>query len=71
MMKTRASWAEHAAHQRPPACDLAQVPHQVTSACLKGDVKPHVHQLYGADQLPEALVALGSGRTMGKVALQW
>ena len=51
--------------------DLAQCLHQVTAACLNGDIRPHVHQLYRADQLPEALVALGSGHTMGKVALQW
>lgn len=51
--------------------DLAQCLHQVTAACLNGDVKAHVHQLYPADELPRALTALAGGRTMGKVALHW
>lgn len=51
----------------------------VIAACVRGVVqahaegwlKPHVHQAFAHDQLPEALEALGSGRTMGKVVVRW
>lgn len=52
---------------------------EVIAACVEGVVrahsedwlKPHVHRLYEHLELPIALEALGSGRTMGKVVVRW
>jgi NADPH2:quinone reductase len=43
----------------------------VVEACAKGLLRAHVHEVFAAEHLPDALVALGSGRTMGKVAVRW
>jgi NADPH:quinone reductase-like Zn-dependent oxidoreductase len=40
-------------------------------AMREGWLKPKVHPLYSADQLPEAVELLGSGRSIGKVAVRW
>jgi NADPH2:quinone reductase len=52
---------------------------EVIAACVEGVVrahaegwlKPHVHAEFPTEQLPAALEALGSGRTMGKVVVRW
>ena len=52
---------------------------QTIAACVAGVVqahadgwlKPHVHKEYTRRQLPDALEALGSGSTMGKVVVRW
>ncbi len=52
---------------------------ELLSECLQqavregaaGRLHPHVHAVLPAGQLPEALALLGSGATMGKVALAW
>lgn len=43
----------------------------VVRAHAEGWLKPHVHAEHAKDQLPAALEALGSGRTMGKVVVRW
>lgn len=42
-----------------------------TDAHREGWLRPHVHGSFAHDQLPEALNALESGRTMGKVVVAW
>ena len=52
---------------------------QTIAACVAGVVKahadgwlkPHVHKEYTRQQLPDALEALGSNSTMGKVVVRW
>ena len=50
---------------------LATVMKECVAASAAGWLRPHVHGVYAADQLAEAHAALGSGSTMGKVALRW
>ncbi len=45
--------------------------HEVVREGVAGRLRPHVHRLHAAAELPEAIQALGSGGTMGKVALAW
>lgn len=52
---------------------------QLVAACMQsalgalqeGWLKPKVHPLFDADQLPQALELLGSGKSIGKVAVRW
>jgi NADPH2:quinone reductase len=52
---------------------------QLVAACMQealgalraGSLKPRVHPPFTADQLPQALELLGSGKSIGKVAVQW
>ncbi len=41
------------------------------AACSAGWLKPRVHPLFTADQLPQAVELLGSGKSIGKVAVRW
>ncbi len=50
---------------------LAECLRSTVSAYEQGVLRPHVHKEFTADALPEALTALASGRTTGKVALRW
>lgn len=43
----------------------------VVQAHARGELHAHVHAVFEADRLPEALAALGSGSTMGKVVVRW
>ncbi|MBX2983802.1 MAG: zinc-binding dehydrogenase [Flavobacteriales bacterium] len=51
----------------------------LVSACMQaalgalrdGWLQPKVHPLFSADQLPEAVQLLGSGKSIGKVAVKW
>lgn len=51
----------------------------LVAACMQGALgawkegwlDPKVHPLYSADQLPQAVALLGSGRSIGKVAVRW
>jgi NADPH2:quinone reductase len=40
-------------------------------AMKEGWLKPKVHPLFNADQLPQAVQLLGSGESIGKVAVRW
>jgi len=40
-------------------------------AMREGWLKPKVHPLFSADQLPQAVELLGSGKSIGKVAVKW
>lgn len=40
-------------------------------AMHKGWLRPRVDQVFSEDQLPQALELLGSGRSIGKVAVKW
>lgn len=40
-------------------------------AMREGWLKPKVHPLFSADQLPQAVELLGSGKSIGKVAVRW
>ena len=40
-------------------------------ALCEGWLKPKVHPLFNADQLPQAVDLLGSGKSIGKVAVRW
>ena len=40
-------------------------------ALQEGWLQPKVHPLFSADQLPQAVELLGSGRSIGKVAVRW
>ncbi|MCB0774168.1 MAG: zinc-binding dehydrogenase [Flavobacteriales bacterium] len=52
---------------------------QLVATCMRealgalrtGSLKPRVHPPFTADQLPQALKLLGSGKSIGKVAVQW
>ncbi len=50
---------------------IAECLRGVVQAHQEGWLRPHVHQEFPPDQLPEALEVLGSGDTMGKVAVRW
>lgn len=50
---------------------LAECLQRVVQEGAAGRLRPHVHAELPAEQLPEALEMLGSGNTMGKVALAW
>lgn len=50
---------------------LAECLHKAVQAGQEGVLRPHVHHTYPAEQLPEAYLALASGATIGKVAVQW
>lgn len=41
------------------------------AAMREGWLKPKVHQLFSTEELPQALALLGSGKSMGKVAVRW
>lgn len=41
------------------------------AAQLEGWLIPRVHPLFTSDQLPQALELLGSGKSIGKVAVRW
>lgn len=51
----------------------------LVAACMKGALgamqegwlKPKVHPVFNADQLPQAVELLGSGKSIGKVAVKW
>jgi NADPH2:quinone reductase len=43
----------------------------IAEAQRSGMVVPHVHELFHANELPDAIAALASGRTMGKVGVRW
>ncbi|MEO8733339.1 MAG: zinc-binding dehydrogenase, partial [Flavobacteriales bacterium] len=51
----------------------------IVAACMKGALgamqegwlKPRVDQLFAKEQLPQALELLGSGKSIGKVAVKW
>jgi NADPH:quinone reductase-like Zn-dependent oxidoreductase len=43
----------------------------VADAYRKGILKPRVHQEFSASGLPDAHVALASGKTIGKVVVRW
>jgi NADPH:quinone reductase-like Zn-dependent oxidoreductase len=40
-------------------------------AVAEGRLKPHVHEIFPASDLPKAHALLESGRSLGKVALKW
>jgi NADPH2:quinone reductase len=44
---------------------------QVVQAHAQGVLKPHVHRVYGANELPQAHVDLAGGGTMGKLVVRW
>ncbi|MEZ4756365.1 MAG: zinc-binding dehydrogenase [Flavobacteriales bacterium] len=44
---------------------------QVVAAHARGVVKPHVHRVYGADELPQAHADLAGGGTIGKLVVRW
>lgn len=52
---------------------------EVVAACLKeavaahgrGVLKPHVHKVYAANELPQAHMDLAGGGTMGKLVVRW
>lgn len=52
---------------------------ELVAACLaeavaahgRGVLKPHVHRVYGAEELPQAHMDLGGGVTMGKLVVRW
>lgn len=52
---------------------------QLVSACMQGALgalregwlRPRVHPLFSAEQLPQAVQLLGSGTSIGKVAVRW
>lgn len=50
---------------------LAECQHEVVRAHREGVIKPRVHKEFPATELPAALAALQSGKTMGKVVLRW
>ena len=50
---------------------IAQCIRELVDAQAQGWLKPHVHELFAADRLPEAHALLESGRSIGKVALKW
>ncbi|MCC6937988.1 MAG: zinc-binding dehydrogenase [Flavobacteriales bacterium] len=50
---------------------IAECLHAVIAAHRTGVLRPHVHATYAASELPEAQLALASGRTMGKVVVKW
>lgn len=50
---------------------LAECLGATVQAHEQGVLRPHVHREYGAAELPQALAALASGSTTGKVALRW
>ena len=51
----------------------------LVAACMQGALgawgegwlKPKVHPLFNQDQLPQAMELLGSGKSIGKVAVCW
>lgn len=45
--------------------------HEVVHARSQGLVRPHVHGVVPAAEMPRMLSELGAGRTMGKVAVLW
>ncbi|MCO5276294.1 MAG: zinc-binding dehydrogenase [Flavobacteriales bacterium] len=50
---------------------VADAMHGALSAFSAGWLKPRVHPLFTADQLPQALELLGSGKSIGKVGVRW
>ncbi|MBK9175123.1 MAG: zinc-binding dehydrogenase [Flavobacteriales bacterium] len=50
---------------------IAECLRGVMDAHASGALAPRVHDTYDAPRLPEALSALASGRTLGKVAVRW
>lgn len=50
---------------------LAHCLRHALAEMTNGSLKPRVHEVLPAEQLPQALDLLGSGTTMGKVALRW
>ncbi len=50
---------------------IAECMREVVQAYRNGILRPHVHKTFAAAQLPEAVRALESGRTMGKVVMKW
>ena len=50
---------------------VAECLQAVVREAAHGALRPHVHATLPATQLPAALRELGSGRTVGKVALSW
>lgn len=50
---------------------VAECMGQALAALREGWLKPRAHPLFTADQLPQALELLGSGKSIGKVAVRW
>lgn len=50
---------------------VAEAMQGALSAMAEGWLRPRVHPLFPADQLPQALELLGSGTSIGKVAVRW
>jgi NADPH:quinone reductase-like Zn-dependent oxidoreductase len=50
---------------------LAECLRNAVDACRQGILRPHVHATYASAQLPDAYLALASGKTVGKVAVRW
>jgi NADPH2:quinone reductase len=44
---------------------------EALAALAEGWLKPRAHPLFPADQLPQAVELLGSGNSIGKVAVRW
>jgi NADPH:quinone reductase-like Zn-dependent oxidoreductase len=67
---------EHCEQIRAQSKDIKILVHpecmrEVVQAHRNGILRPHVHKTFAAAQLPEAIRALESGRTMGKVVMKW
>lgn len=50
---------------------VAECMRQALAALRAGWLKPRVHPAFPADQLPQAVELLGSGKSIGKVAVRW
>ena len=50
---------------------IAECLHGMVQAQAAGEIKAHVHAAYPAAELPQALLALQRGQTMGKVVVCW
>ncbi|MCC6839602.1 MAG: zinc-binding dehydrogenase [Flavobacteriales bacterium] len=50
---------------------VAEAMHGALAAMAAGGLRPRVHPLLPADQLPQAMDLLGSGKSIGKVGVRW
>ena len=50
---------------------IAECLRAMVSAHAEGVIHPHVYKEYNAKQLVEALTAMETGKTMGKVVMRW
>lgn len=56
--------------ERDPAL-VSECTRHMASAVSEGWLKPRVHHVHERTELPQAITALGSGSTLGKVVVRW